>query len=393
LTPTSRRAEPINIRPNGCFHSSKSSVKSLDKAGVGGLQNLDKIVGSDPLCGRENVRRNAETADSASLLPENTTAWIISSGLIGHEINCRGIALALGLSPQIRRVSPRLLFAAWAPFGPIDPREASHRAQSPIAPPFPDILIASGRRAVPYLRYLKRASKGYTFTLFMQNPRTGRRAADVIWVPEHDGLRGNNVIVTLTSPHILRADALAAARNRIDPRIAALPRPRVAVVLGGDSVNHTFQARDADALKAIIQHLLRQGCGLMVTPSRRTPKMILAAIREVLGDAKAFFDDGTGANPYVNILANAEAIIVTGDSVNMVGEAVATGVPVHVYEPSGGHPKMTGFLDRLVAEGALRRWRGSLEQFDYTPIDATPVIAREVARRYLAFRTCEQNLP
>jgi mitochondrial fission protein ELM1 len=333
------------------------------------------------------------SGDSAALLPPDTTAWIISSGLIGHEINCRGIASALGLSPQIRRVSPRLLFAAFAPFGPIDPREAADRPNSPVAPPFPDLLIASGRRAVPYLRYLKRASKGRTFTLFMQDPRTGRRAADAIWVAEHDDLRGDNVIVTLTSPHILRPEVLAAARRRIDPRIADLPRPRIAMVLGGDSLNHRFRKRDAAALKTIVALVLQHGYGLMVTPSRRTPKTVRAAIREALGGAKAFLDDGTGSNPYVDILANADAIIVTGDSVNMVGEAVATGVPVHVYEPSGGHPKMTGFLDRLVEAGAVRRWRGRLEQFDYPPIDATPVIAREVARRFLAFRMRLPPLP
>jgi mitochondrial fission protein ELM1 len=324
------------------------------------------------------------TADAK--LPPNTLAWIISSGLIGHEINCRGIALALGLSPHIRRIAPRLLFAALAPFGPIDPREAAHRSRSPIAPPYPDILIASGRRAVPYIRYLKRASKGHTFTLFMQNPRTGPRAADAIWVPEHDRLRGDNVIVTLTSPHILRADVLAAARAHIHPRIAELARPRIALVLGGDSVNHTFQPRDAEALAGIARLVLQQGKGLMITPSRRTPASVIASIRKAIGDANVFFDDGSGANPYVDILANADAIIVTGDSVNMVGEAVATGVPVHVYEPSGGHPKMSGFLDRLWREGAIRHWRGALEQFHYRPIDATPIIAREVVERYFAFR-------
>jgi mitochondrial fission protein ELM1 len=283
-------------------------------------------------------------------------------------------------------VAPRLVFAALAPFGPIDPREAAHRLSSPVAPPFPDILIAAGRRAVPYVRHVKRASQGRTFTVFMQNPRTGRRAADVIWVPEHDGLRGDNVITTLTSPHILLADVLATARCHVDPRISALPQPRVALVLGGDSANHRFLSSDAEALASIALDLLRAGKGLMITPSRRTPPMVISAIRRAVSQHPVFFDDGTGANPYVNILANADAIIVTGDSVNMVGEAVATGVPIHIYEPSGGHPKLSGFLDRLVGEGAVRRWSGQLEAFCYEPIDATPLIAREISRRYLAFR-------
>jgi mitochondrial fission protein ELM1 len=208
-----------------------------------------------------------KTAMPERLLPQETSAWIVSGGLIGHEINCRGVAVALGLEAQLRRITPRLLFAAFAPFGPIDPREASHRAGSPLSPPFPDILIASGRRAVPYVRHIKRASQGHTFTIFMQNPRTGPKAADVIWVAEHDGLRGENVIVTLTSPHIVRPSALAAARAAPDPRLAKLPHPRVGMILGGNSVNHRFTQANADALASLTAAILRDGKGLMVTPS------------------------------------------------------------------------------------------------------------------------------
>jgi mitochondrial fission protein ELM1 len=339
-----------------------------------------------------SAKRPAALPESVSepLLPRDTKAWIVSGGLIGHEMNCRGVALALGLEAEVRRIAPRTMFAAFSPFGPIDPREASHRAGSPLAPPFPDILIASGRRAVPYVRHVKRASHGRTFTVFMQNPRTGPKAADVIWVAEHDGLRGENVIVTLTSPHIVRPTALAAARAAPDPRLARLPHPRVGMILGGNSVNHRFTSANVEALVSLVSMILRDGKGLMITPSRRTPPDMLAAITLAAAQAApsaTFIWDGRGDNPYVPILALADTLVVTGDSVNMVGEAVATGTPVYVYEPSGGHPKMTEFLDRLAAEGAIRRYAGSLDAFAYTPIDATTLIAGEIARRYALFRT------
>jgi mitochondrial fission protein ELM1 len=59
---------------------------------------------------------------------------------------------------------------------------------------------------------------------------------------------------------------------------------------------------------------------------------------------------------------------------------------VHIFEPEGGHRKMTAYIDHLVAAGAARRWTGTIEQWSYKPIDATPVIAAEIARRYLAWR-------
>jgi hypothetical protein len=119
----------------------------------------------------------------------------------------------------------------------------------------------------------------------------------------------------------------------------------------------------------------------MVTPSRRTPSSVLNAVRDA-ALKNAFVWDGAGANPYLAILAHAASIIVTGDSVNMVGEALATGKPVQVYEPSGGHRKISAYLDRLEALGAVRRWQGRLETWSTTPINATPMIAAEIARRY-----------
>ena len=97
----------------------------------------------------------------------------------------------------------------------------------------------------------------------------------------------------------------------------------------------------------------------MATPSRRTPPELLAAVRAGLGGAPGFVWDGDGDNPYAAMLALADAMLVTGDSANMVGEATATGAPVHIFEPSGGgSKKLGGAIDALVARrrgAALRR--------------------------------------
>ena len=77
------------------------------------------------------------------------TAWVLTDGKAGDEQPCIGVAEALGLSPEIRRVAPRPPFSWLMPWGPIDPREAATRAGSPIAPPVPDLVMATGRRAVP----------------------------------------------------------------------------------------------------------------------------------------------------------------------------------------------------------------------------------------------------
>ncbi|MDF2117469.1 mitochondrial fission ELM1 family protein [Roseiarcaceae bacterium H3SJ34-1] len=319
---------------------------------------------------------NAVTGDG--LLPPDTRILVLGSGRIGHEVNARGVANALGVASEFVSVRPRKVFEFAAPWGPADFADA-------VRPPWPDIAIASGRVTVPYLRAIKSGSRGRTFTLFLQDPRAWRGSADLIWVPEHDSLRGPNVLTTLTSPHSFNSEALMGARAAVDPRLASLPQPRVAMVLGGDSGAHRFEAKDIEAMAAIARDIVLSGRGLMVTPSRRTPPALTQAIRSAVA-GHAFVWDGSGDNPYVQILANAEAIVVTGDSVNMVGEACATGAPVHVYEPSGGSPKITRFIDGLIAAGAARRWSGQLQDWRYVPIDATREIAEEAVRRYLAHR-------
>lgn len=326
------------------------------------------------------------------LLPPGSRCWVLTDGKIGDEVQCLGIAEALRVAPEIRHVAPRPRYAWAMPYGPIDPHEAPQQPGSPLAPPFPDLAIGAGRRAAPYLRALKRLSKGATFTIFVKDPYWSRRKMNFIVVPEHDQLRGKNIFATVTPANRLHAWRLAVAWDTPDPHIAHLPRPRVALILGGTSQHHRFEDKDLEELAAIAVSVARQGKGLMVTPSRRTPPALLDAVATALADLpqhlakNIFFWTGKGPNPYVAILAHADAIIVTGDSVNMVGEAAATGAPVHVYEPSGGHRKITAYLARLETLGAIRRWRGKLEDWRYPPLNATPAIAREIARRYLEFR-------
>ena len=307
---------------------------------------------------------------------------VLTDGKAGDEQQCLGVAEAIcaqapGGTVEVRRVRPRAPFQWLAPWGPIDPAEAPGRPGSPIAPPFPDVLIASGRRAVPYVRRVKRASPA-TFTVFLKDPVTGSRTADLIWVPEHDRLRGPNVIATLTPPHRITPERLAAERALPDPRLAGLPRPRVAVLAGGPSRHYRFDAEDAARFLSQLARLAGTGAGLMATASRRTPEALREGLARLIRRHGGFLWDGSGDNPYAALLALADAVVVTADSYNMVGEAAATGAPILVFEPKGGHPKLRRFLDGLAAKGVVQRFEGRLEPLAYEPLDSTPTIAEAV---------------
>jgi uncharacterized protein len=322
-----------------------------------------------------------------ALIGRDARVLVLSSGMAGHEINCIGVAEALGAPYKKIVVAPRGLFKRLAPYGPIDPKDSPRRPGSILAPPFPDIVIACGRITVPYIRALKRAGGAKVFAVFLQDPHYARREFDLLWAPRHDGLAGPNVLSTLTSPHPFSAARLEALRKTPDPRVAALPVPRAAIILGGPSGAHGFSGEDLERMAQAARSIAAQGYSVMATPSRRTPPGLVAAVRTGLAaadPARSFVWDGAGENPYGAMLAQADAILVTGDSVNMMGEAVATGAPVYIFAPSGGGKRVDAFVAGLRQAGAARLFEGRLEKYSYEPIDSSRIIAEAIAERFEA---------
>lgn len=312
-------------------------------------------------------------------LPAATKTWILTNGMAGFEAQALGIAAALGVTPELKRVRPPAPWKWLAPFGP-----AAH--DPAVAPPFPDLLIASGRQSIPYARMIAKKSP-HTFVAVLQDPRVNPSQFDFVWTPDHDGLNGANVMTTLVSPHRLTPELLAQEAARIASDIAHLPHPRIAVLLGGKNAVYEFSTQDARRIADDLAALAATGAGLMITPSRRTGEAQLSILRDRLKDYPVLLWDGTSANPYFGFLGAADAIIATCDSVNMLGEAAATGKPLHVIELKGGSPKFRRFLDALYAYGAARLFALPLETWAYAPLNATQDIASALARAYRAKRS------
>jgi len=323
-----------------------------------------------------------------------STIWVLTDGKAGDLAQCAGVAQALGRPYETRTVAPRPPFSWWLPYGPTDPREWENRPGSPVRPPYPDIAIASGRRAAGYLHRIKRLSKGRTFTVFLKDPRTGPDTADLIWVPEHDRLRGRNVLVTPTAPHRFSAETLARMRAENMPEIDRLKSPRIAVLVGGDSRHHTFTEDDQTRLMNGLRHLVQEeNATLMITASRRTPPALAYGLSSLAKAGGHLYWDGKDPNPLGAYLAKADAVVATADSTNMIGEAAATGKPVHVFHPSGGHGKITRFLGSLEQLGAVHPFPGPLKTTTYEPIDATPVIVERILNDYAALRQQHSQEP
>ncbi|RIA56191.1 mitochondrial fission ELM1 family protein [Dichotomicrobium thermohalophilum] len=307
--------------------------------------------------------------------------WILSDGKAGHLAMTTGVATAMGLQARIIEVAPPPPWRWMAPRGPAPPD--LRRLRPDAGQPWPQYVFAAGRATIPYLRAIHRAARSRSFTVAFMDPRVPD-AADLVWVPAHDARRGEDVITTVTSPHGFSPERLAALRAALPGEIADLPSPRVAVLLGGCGGGFAFTDAAIQRLSGALRQMAGLGASFLITPSRRTPPALRNAVRDATASAPRIVWDGTGENPYPYFLAGADAFVVTADSVNMTGEACATGRPVHVFMPEGGRPKFHAFHSALEKTGATRAlpYRlDALETWHYAPIHSAERIAEEIARR------------
>jgi len=311
------------------------------------------------------------------------TCWILSDGKAGMENQCLGLAERLGLKPEIKRIVPRFPWTVLPPQLWVAPLAAPGPKGDRLAPPWPDILIATGRQTVAPALAIKRGSGGKTRTIQIQHPRVALSRFDLVIAPAHDGLSGPNVISTLGAMHRITAERLKAAADEFRESYADLPRPLIAVLLGGSNSQYRMTAAASRKLGGLLAEAAREtGAGIAVTPSRRTGEENIEALAEGLSGVPHHIWDGTGENPYFGMLALADGFVVTNDSVNMVSEAAATGKPVHIFDLEGHSAKFDLFHKAMRDAGATRPFAGKFESWSYDPPDDLDAIATDIKSRF-----------
>jgi len=303
--------------------------------------------------------------------------WVVTEGAAGMENQALGLAERLSLPIVVKRVRLRPPWRWLAPRAPVSPFGRMEKDSSPMTPPWPRIVIGCGRQSIPFVRAIKRASGGRTLTVQCQHPRIDPAHFDLVIPPEHDGLTGPNVFPILGSANRITFERLSEARAHFAPRFEPLRSPRLGVLIGGASRSYSFGAAEAERLAGALAELGRTH-GLMVTTSRRTGQQTSERIAAALDGTDADLFQGEGENPYLGILAWADAFLVTADSVNLACEAAATGKPVHIFPLPGGSAKFQRFHRGLERRGIARPFAGRIEQWTYPPLDETGRAAQRI---------------
>lgn len=304
------------------------------------------------------------------------TARILCADLAGLRSQALGLAEAAGFATDPRVIAPKRPWTLFSPMLWPDPRCAIDQAA--LAPPEGDLLLGAGGAAARLLATLRRPDLP---AVIIQHPRMDAGQFDVVVAAKHDGLTGPNVIVTRTALHRVTQERLALERALWAPHFAHLPRPLVAVLVGGSNGRYRLDTGAARTLAEGLARMMdRDRVGLMLTPSRRTDPAARAILAEALAPRGAWIWDMQGENPYFGMLAVADAIVVTADSVSMVSEAVATAAPVMLARLPGKSSRIGAFIDDMLACGRARSFEGRLQTWNAAPLDDTPAAAAALRR-------------
>ena len=317
--------------------------------------------------------------EQSSLKP----VWLLTDGNAGNLRQAEALAAALGmeatclpaLEPRApwRWLAPRRLPGARVGLGP---DLAGRLARGPA----PVLAIGCGRQGALATRLARELGARSVQIL---DPRIATRHWDLVVAPAHDRLRGDNVITLLGSLNPVDEAWLERARRSFRA-LDALPGPRTVLLVGGPTRHAPWTAQMLstvlDALRARVRD---EGGSLLATVSRRTPAALSAPLHAAMQGLPGLLWDGEGggANPYPGLLACADRIVCTPDSVNMLSEACATGAPVHVIAPELARGRAAGFLRALLDLGRVRPLDPALEPFPVRPLRETARVAAEVRQR------------
>ena len=298
--------------------------------------------------------------------------WVLEDPRAGAAAQALGIAERLGL--PFRRVPLRFTAAAKLPWP--WPTLAGIADHSAITPPWPRLVISAGRRSAPISRWLRaRGAK----TVHAMRPGFGVHDFDLLVIGAHDNpAPASNVMIIQGAAHRLTHEALAAAPQAF-PAYATLPRPIVTLLLGGPVRGEGMKPDRAAQIASAAAGL---GASLLVTASRRTGAAATQAVAAELKNIPHVLYPwgGPGANPYGAMLAMADLLIVTGDSISMLSEALMTTSPLLIADPGGLGARHQAVAASLVAAGLAARLGGSMPP-PREARDETQRIAAEIRAR------------
>ena len=192
----------------------------------------------------------------------------------------------------------------------------------------PDIIISCGRKSVYLSIYLKKKFKD-TINIHIQNPKTNFKYFNYIIAPDHDNIRGYNVINSIGALHKFSKDIF---KEIIDNDFSLPKKNLISVIIGGSSSHYIFSTKEIEKLiiKIKILKKINPKYNFLIVYSRRTTSETKNLIAEKLSNISNVIKDHK-KNPYTYALKHSDFFIITSDSTSMISECAITGNPIYIF--------------------------------------------------------------
>lgn len=332
---------------------------------------LTKTMASDPpaVSAASNVSNKDLPGSHAPVV------WVLADHKLGHTRQSIALVDELGWPYEVKQLAfnhRRRWSNLWLGATTLS---LDRTKSAELSPPWPDLVIATGRAAAPISRWIKARSGGRTRIVQLGRRGTDQRAGafdlsvscGFFGLPPHP-----RRVETLAPIAAIPPEDLRQAGERWRDLFAGRPRPHVALLVGGSTkvnlLDTGVAVRMASDVSASVE---AAGGSLMIVTSPRTGNDVIGALRANLAAGARLYEwtRGDPDNPYLGCLAVGDILIVTGDSESMLAEAAATTKPLYIYP-----------LPVLAAGTRRRRLRAVVGAYAKAEAAATTPLLHRLAR-------------
>ena len=258
--------------------------------------------------------------------------WVIPGNRPGDDAQVYALAEELGLPFETRTL--RFNWRFWL--------SGKYQGASPIAvdkdlrertivPPWPDVIIMVGRRAVPTALWVQEQSGGRTRLVYIGHPRVPPETFDLVFTTRQY-LTPTGASMRLMPLAMSRYREIPKATEQEQSWLESLPRPRLLLMLGGKTRHWAMHPKSvADIATDLARRAAQQGGSLVIVRSARTSEDVLNELEKRLGNASCEWRVVRSDFPrFPVLLADGDELFPTADSISMISESVIARKPVGI---------------------------------------------------------------
>lgn len=294
-------------------------------------------------------------------------AWLLTGGKAGDDAQARLLASALEVPFEEKALLFKPALVQGKPWFRASFSHLAEGVKHQLAPPWPELVVAVGRRPAMAALEIRERSKGFAKIVLIGRPRQSR-GFDLSISPAQFLVPETDEICRVPWPFLKPDGARIAQAGRAWERhFEDLPRPLTAVLVGGATVPYALGGSEGRELVNDVRRATDEEGFLYYCTSRRSSPALVDALskgvsqrpeREKLFAWSAHGED----NPYLALLDLADRFVVTADSLSMMLEVAQLSKPLALYiPPLGVRPRS------LLARGSrpfLYRWDQDAERFE-----------------------------